>query len=311
LDAGHAYFRAGYGDSQILTKKEFAMKLRLQLIVITAVFIVSGALMALSGCGDDDDDDDGEVGSGTLEFYANGEEFIRDGFIGKTGWAIEFDHFYVNLLGPTAYQVAESNSEALTAKHAGHPHEDIPEGAAHEALTDIYYLDLHEGDGPQLVDAVSDAPAGNYNYSTFSITQAQSGEYAGYSIIMAGSAAKDEEVIDFTIKLTEQMTFTSCHQEVDDEFAGVVEDGGTGSVEMTFHSDHLFGDADEALDDPLSVNPGAVGFQPFADMAVAGVLDIDQLDMAANMDPDTFGVFLAALYTLGHSGEGHCGYSAF
>jgi len=66
-----------------------------------------------------------------------------------------------------------------------------------------------------------------------------------------------------------------------------------------------------AVDSGIYRLVGAVGFQPFADMADAGVLDIDQLDMAANMDPDKFGVFLAALYTLGHLGEGHCAYSAY
>ncbi len=292
------------------------MKLTLKIFTLTALLIASAALLVIAGCGDDDDDDDNDdaTGSGTLEFYANGEEFIRDGFTGKTGWDITFDHFYMNIQGATAYQVVESTSSAQTTlKHAGHPHEDIPEGTAHEALTDAYYLDLHEGDDRQLIDSVTGAAAGNYNYVAFSIVQADDGEYSGYSIVMIGTAVKGDEAVTFNIKLDEEMTFSTCKQELDDEYAGVVDDGGTGSVELTFHSDHIFGDADEALDDPLSVNPGAIGFQPFADLDTDadGVINVDQSDIEADFDSNTLGIFLAALYTIGHSGEGHCEYSAY
>lgn len=277
------------------------------------------SITALSpACGDDDDDDDKATGS--LDFVANGEDFIRDGFTGKTGWTIAFDHFYVTLEGPTAFQVAQESlghaPEPIAAPgnyapaHAGHPHEEIPEGAAHEALTGTYWIDLHEGPDPILVDTIAITPIGNYNYLNFSMVQAAQGEFAGYAIIMIGSATKDADTVAFTIKLTEQMTFSDCHQEVDDENAGVVEPGGAGSVEMTFHSDHLFGDYDD-LGNPDGVNPIALGFQPFADMAEGGVLDCDQDQMAKVMTADDYATFLAALYTLGHSGEGHCEHSAY
>lgn len=270
----------------------------------------------------DDDDEDSDSGEGTLEFYANGEEFIRDGFVGKTGWDIQFDNFYVNVLGPTAFQVAvdeltlnDSNSpecdeDTYSPLHAGHPHEDIPEGSAHEALTGEYWLDLHEGVDRQLIGTVADAPVGNYNYVNFAMIQKADGDYPNYSIVMIGDATKDTETVQFTIKLNEEMLFSSCHQEVDDENAGVVAKGGTGSVELTFHSDHLFGDY-ESLDDPDSVNPGATGFQPFADLAESGILDIDQNEMKSQLSTDDYTTFIAALRTLGHSGEGHCGYSEY
>lgn len=285
------------------------------MILITALL----TFIAIS-CGDYDDDDDDDGETGTLEFYANGEDFIRDGFVGKTGWNIAFDHFYVTLEGPTGFQVAE---EALTFSpeipgtdeeylpvHAGHPHDDIPEGAAHESLTGTYWLDLHDGPDPLLVDKIQGVPVGNYNYVNFAMVQADEGDYAGYSIIMIGTATKDAESVQFTIKLTEQMTFSNCHQEVDDENAGVVTAGGTGSVEMTFHSDHLFGDFED-LGNADGVNPIALGFQPFADLAEGGVLDIDQDQMADRMEPDDYATFFAALYTLGHSGEGHCEHSDY
>ena len=277
-------------------------------VSLWALFL--GALLALVltlgvvGCGDDDDDDDGVTG--TLTFLANGEEFIRDGFIGKTGWDISFDHFHVTVSGLTGIQVAEEESEttALTTAHAGHPHNDIPEGSAYEALMGAYALDLATGDGPQVVDSL-EVPIGNYNYVSWNVIQAAEGEFAGYSIVMIGTAAKDGETIAFTIKLDAQYTFSNCHQEVDDDYAGVVDEGGEGSIETTYHSDHLFGDFDD-LGNPDGVNPIALGFQAFADLAVDGVLDIDQAQMQEQMTPDDYATFVAALDTLGHSGEGHC-----
>ena len=76
-------------------------------------------------------------------------------------------------------------------------------------------------------------------------------------------------------------------------------------MEMTFHSDHLFGDADD-LGNPDGVNPIALGFGPFADLAQDGALSIDQGQMQQQLSVDDYATFLAALHTLGHSGEGHC-----
>ena len=284
------------------------------LFAVMALSLLVTAFLA-TGCGGDDDDDDDDVGSGTLEFYTNGEEFIRDGFTGKTGWDIEFTHFYVNLDEIVAFQAAEEENDS-TPCHAGHDHGDIPEGSEHVLLDGSpFWVDLHEGTDRSLLGTMQNVVAGNYNYINFNMVRTAQGDYSGYSIVMTGTASKETEekateTVDFTIKLTEQMKFIGCHQETDDQYAGVVEDGGTGSTEMTFHSDHLFGDI-ESIEDPESVNPGALGFQPFADLASEGVLDIDQTGMQAQMSADDYTTFIAALHTLGHSGEGHCGYEDY
>ncbi|NOQ17708.1 MAG: DUF4382 domain-containing protein, partial [Dehalococcoidales bacterium] len=56
---------------------------------------------------------------------------------------------------------------------------------------------------------------------------------------------------------------------------------------MTFHFDHIFGDADTPMDDDLNVS--ALGFDPFADVAEGGQVDLDMSELH-----------------LGHVGEGHC-----
>ncbi len=272
-----------------------------------------GAAIAIPACGgdDDDDDDSGDAGSGTLEFYANGEEFIRDGFVTMDGWQVAFDHFYVNYVGLTGIQVAEAQAElSFPAKHAGHPHNDIPESSAHMAATGAFWMDLAAGDDRALITSVADAPAGNYNYANFEVIHTTEGDYAGHSIVMIGSASKDTQTLPFTIRLDEQMVFSACHQEVDDEYAGVVSDGGTGTVEITFHSDHIFGD-ESTLGEEGSVNDGALGFGPIAALAEGGVVDIDQTQLANGLSGDDYLTFIDALRTTGHSGEGHCNYAAY
>ncbi len=298
------------------------MKTLIKLLLLT-VFLLTALTFTLNGCGDDDDDDDDGGGVGTLEFYTNGEEFIQNGFVGKTGWAISFDHFYVNYNAPTAFQVPEDQIEiesklttpqSCLPAHAGHPHTDIPDGAAHVALLNEYWIDLKtagpDGTNRVLLDAIENAPIGNYNFINFAVSQGSESAYAGYSIVMIGAATKDSDTITFTIKLNEEMAFSDCQQTVDDENAGVVSKGGVGSVEITFHSDHLFGDY-EALGETDSVNDVALGFQPFADIAVDGALDIDQAEMKSLLSDADYDTFMEALFTTGHSGEGHCHYDEF
>ena len=42
--------------------------------------------------------------TGKLNIVANGEDFVRQGFVTKDGWQIDFEHLYVTLDEVTAYQ---------------------------------------------------------------------------------------------------------------------------------------------------------------------------------------------------------------
>jgi len=64
-------------------------------IIITTVLSILA--ITLSGCA-------GSGATGNLKFYANGEDFVRQGFVSKDGWAITFDHVYINLSDIAAYQ---------------------------------------------------------------------------------------------------------------------------------------------------------------------------------------------------------------
>lgn len=261
---------------------------------IAVVVAVAGLSM---GCEVGTEDADPPVG--TLVFTVNGEDFAREGFVSEDGWRIDFDHIWVNLVGPTAYQVVEEVNQALLVLHAGHPHAEIPEGAAQVALDDAFRVDVHQGDGPTELGRVDDAPIGNYNRVSFGLAPGESG-----SLVFEGVATKDDVEIPFTIRLDAAIDFTACGPHP--EGIGVLAEGATAEAELTLHFDHIFGDADEGPADPAdedTVNHVAIGFAPFAGIAADGVVDADPTDLEALPE---WAQLQEALLTLGHTGEAHC-----
>jgi len=242
------------------------MRKRILMLPITVLFIAS---IMLAGCGG------GAVGK--LQINANGEDFVRQGFVSKDGWSINFDHVYITLADITAYQ-----TDPPYDPHTG----GNINGEVQVSLDRVYTVDLAEGgeDAPPiLVDEVSGAAVGHYNAISWRMVKATSGPAAGYSLVMIGTAEKDGRSVDFTINVREECGY-SCGEYVGDERKGVVVDSGTADLEMTFHFDHIFGDAETPLDDAL--NLGALGFEPFAE---GGEVDLNMAEMH-----------------LGHVGEGHC-----
>ncbi|MFA5367328.1 MAG: DUF4382 domain-containing protein [Dehalococcoidia bacterium] len=222
----------------------------------------------------------GGAAAGTLQFYANGEDFVREGFVSKDGWSITFDHVYITLSDITAYQTDpayDAHSDGAIA------------GNVEVALSGIHTIDLAAGDedaDPILVGNVHNVATGHYNSIYWKMAQATSGPSAGYSLVMIGTAEKDGETVDFSIKFDSVCEY-SCGEYVGDERKGIVSAGGSADLEMTFHFDHLFGDIETPADDEL--NLGAPGFEAL-------------LAMQAGGDP---GMNMADLH-LGHVGEGHC-----
>ena len=115
------------------------------------------------------------------------------------------------------------------------------------------------------------------------------------------------------------LAWSSCAW-VGDGHPGVVTTSGTGNIEMTFHSDHIFGDAEAGAD----LNDFAPGFAPFAELAIEDescgpgedrcVIATDEelyegwFDLR-NTDPEmeyVYGMLIYSLGTVGHCGEGHC-----
>ena len=309
-----------------MTKKIFAL-------------MCMAAVILIASCDDDDDSSSQEYG--TIEFHANGEGFVADGFISEDGWAISFDNVYVSIASPTAYQIVQN--EEIKKRHAGHPHSNIPEGSAHATLEGNYFLDLKRNTGSIFtIGSVTNRPVGNYNYLNFSIKNISAGneytsllnsgdttdpsEYTGYSLIMIGDAQHIDTgtEINFTIKIAQEINFSNCGPLLDldeDGIAdGVLASGATASTQLTFHFDHIFGDYEEGTGsypvDEEIMSYWGVGFNYF--MNVAGLandggtytMNITQEDMksAANnaLMNALYFQFTETMKTVGHAGEAHC-----
>ncbi|ESA34936.1 hypothetical protein N836_14340 [Leptolyngbya sp. Heron Island J] len=231
--------------------------------------------------------------AGTLSIEANGEDFVRQGFTTKDGWQISFDHVYVTLDSVKAYQTEPpfdpQQSDTLNAK-------------TEVSLDQPTTIDLAVGSEPIEVGKL-DAPAGRYNALSWQMVAALSGAAQGYPIMMVGSASKDGETIDFSLKLSEELSFT-CGDFIGDERKGFVNSGESADVEATFHFDHLFGDAEAPAED--AINTGALGFDPLAVLAENGQLDIDSAALKTRLSDADHQKLMEILPSLGHVGEGHC-----
>ena len=264
------------------------MILKMASLSVGIALVIS--LTAIAGCAGGD-------ASGTLQFLANGEDFVRQGFVSKDGWSINFDHIYVHLSHISAYQTDPPYD----------PHTEASiDSDVEVSLPDAYTVDLAAGGedaDPILVGQAYDVPAGHYNAVSWVMGKALSGQAEGYSLVIIGTAEKGNESIDFTINVEQEYAY-SCGEYVGDERKGIVEESGTADIKMTFHFDHIFGDADAPMDD--HINTGATGFDPFAALAVNGSVDEDLASLQTKLATGDYQTLVDTLPTLGHVGEGHC-----
>lgn len=234
--------------------------------------------------------------TGTLQIRANGEDFIRQGFVSKDGWQIEFDRAYVTLADVTAYQ----------SEPPFDPQSDKPlEAKTQVSLSEPKTIDLAAGDekAEPILIGEANAPAGRYNALSWKMVPATTGEASGYPLVLQGKATKEGKTVDFILKMQPEMTFT-CGDFVGDARKGILEKNQTADLEATFHFDHLFGDGETSADDEL--NQGALGFEPLAALAQDGKLEADTSDLKEKLSDADYAKLMKILPSLGHVGEGHC-----
>lgn len=222
--------------------------------------------------------------TGNILFTANGEEFVIEGLVSKEGWNIDFQSVLINISSPTAYNRDNPELEAvLSGQHLV----DLKRGSAETPAVSM--------------GIVPHSAVGNYQSMKFSIETIDSGDYSGYSIIIIGKASKSGTTIPFVIKLNEELTFDGREGYVGDSIKGMLAEGETTDVEMTFHFDHLFGNSRAEADD--HVNRDSPGFELFLDFADEGRIDVDQNRMKNH---PLYSRLIEGIETLGHLGEGHC-----
>ncbi len=258
------------------------------------VILIVLASVIFAGCGPVTSQ---QTEKGTLRFYANGEDFVRQGFVSKDGWSISFNHVYVTLTEITGYQ-----TDPPYDPHSGSEIQYTHILALDKART----VDLAQGGEdalPILVVESPSAPVGHYNALAWKMIPAADGPSAGYSLVMVGQAEKNGRSIDFTIKVEKEFAYT-CGEYVGDERKGFLDQDSVADLDMTFHFDHVFGDADTPPDDALNAN--ALGFEPLAEIAEGGSLNVDMAVLQARLSAQDYQTLADILPTLGHAGEGHC-----
>ena len=258
--------------------------------VMVAVFILSLAVGCTTEQGKDAE-------TGTLIFTANGEEFIRDGFVCKDGWELSFDHAYVTIASIAAFQTDPPYDTDM-----GWDFEDLVQTRVD--LAGVHTVDLASTDAdPVVLGEVAAVPAGRYNALSWELVRAPQGPAKGFVVLLIGKAEKNGEVIDFKLGLDREAAYLGGEY-VGDERKGILQAGSSAEVEMTFHFDHLFGDFDEDQDDEL--NEEALGFGPLAVLAAEGKLEVSLSELKNKLSADDYELLVAVMTHLAHVGEGHC-----
>jgi len=265
--------------------------------ISTAILLMC---LAISRCGTEGEEDTTPDGipeadlPGTLTITANGEDFVTQGFVSKDGWELTFRHLYVTLENVEAYQTDPPFD----------PHtDDMIVAAASVKIPGTFTVDLACIDGPVILGEIADVPDGHYNAISWDLVPAGPGPSEGYSIFVDGQAEKGTQSYNVYIGIEQGYGYLGGEY-VGDERKGFVEPGGAADLEITFHFDHIFGDAGLPADDPLNV--AAVGFEPFALLMGEGTVDVDLEILQTAFGEDVYANLLDLLTTLGHTGEGHC-----
>lgn len=238
---------------------------------------------------------------GTLTLVANGEDFVRQGFVSKDGWQINFDHLYVNLGEAIAYSTESSfEPQKNDTKNSIEYQQKV------ELLNNGKIVDLAEGEADAEPIVINDAtvPAGFYNALAWNLTPADSNsEISGKTLALIGQATKDGETINFDLSFNQPTEYV-CGEFVGDVRQGIVAVDTPGTVEVTFHFDHIFGDQDTPPEDAL--NQDALGFQPLAALASNNTVKLSDTDLANQLTTEDYQQLTEAIAGLGHVGEGHC-----
>ncbi len=228
-----------------------------------------------------------------LQLMADGEDFVIEGFESKDNWRIDFDSVTVSINEVIAYQTnppfdAESEQPLQ----------------ATESLTLISsptVVNLKQVDENNVVLVTEkEANPGHYNALSWKMeNQPDNIE----TLVLSGIAQKDSQEIKFTLRFPVDINYT-CGEFVGDERKGIVTEDSGAEVHITFHFDHIFGDAQK--DNNHEINMNALGFEPMASLAQNGELDVDLDTLKENLSPVDYNNLENSLLSLGHVGEGHC-----
>lgn len=237
----------------------------------------------------------------SLSLVANGEDFVRQGFVSKDDWKINFDRLYVSMSDAVAYSTSSSFEP-----QKGDTKSSIDYQEKVALIDGEKIIDLAEGDidAEPIIVSQAKVPTGFYNALSWKLSTAKSdSEIAGNTIALVGQATKDGETINFNLGFNQPVEYI-CGEFIGDERQGIVTADTSGQVETTFHFDHIFGDGDTPPEEAL--NQDALGFEPIAKLASNGMVDLDEAQLSQKLSQKDYEKLTQAIVGLGHVGEGHC-----
>lgn len=193
------------------------------------------ASLAVAACSSSSTD---ASGSGKVAFTTWGEEFIEEGIpatVFADGWSVKYDKFLVIIGNVKVADGATVAAEMATPRLFNHV------VAKPKAVVELASI----GAKPWPNVSYVIGPAANADLGT-GVTEADKTFMTtnGYGLYVEGKATKGAETRSFKWGFTVKTLFDSCKGEVSGkEVDGVVvTNGGTDSVELTIHGDHLFYD---------------------------------------------------------------------
>ena len=107
--------------------------------------------------------------------------------------------------------------------------------------------------------------------------------------------------INYCIRNHKELDFDGREGYVGDEIKGLLQDGKSTTVEMTFHADHIFGDINAEAGSHIDTE--SVGFDFFNNFKVDNEVIITQSEIK---EAEEYEKLVKSIWTLGHLGEGHC-----
>lgn len=238
----------------------------------------------------------GSAEIGTMEFRANGEDLLREGWVSKDGWQLSFNHVYITFANAQAYQTLIPYN----------PHAGVePLAQQIISLVEFKTVDLAGGDQSAETILVNQVPAppGRYNAISWQMVPAVDGMAAGYSLMLVGRASKDGLTVPFNLRFNQEMAFT-CGDYVGEKRKGILQPGSRANLEATFHFDHLFGDREAEAE--AAINTRALGFEPLAAIATSEGVDANLDTLREQLATEDYQRIMEILPNLAHVGEGHC-----
>ena len=131
-----------------------------------------------------------------LALVANGEDFVRQGFVSKDGWEISFDRVFVNISDAIAYSTESAFEPQKGDTKSSISYQQKVDFIDGDRITD---LAAGDGDAEPIVVSETSVPVGFYNALSWKLTTAQpDSEIAGNTIRVKKAEAPDTSDIGKT-----------------------------------------------------------------------------------------------------------------